>query len=141
MNVHIGMDADDYDDWENNTESQAYQWRHDVEYVMTQTGLERTDKLKDDDENNDNDNSNQTIEQFRKSKEQMQIEKEQKLKELQEIDKELQKTDSTSTDSSRYHYRPAAPSAPAKKAGVAEKNTAMSAVPGISDMLMIKFAL
>ncbi len=147
VRVNMGRD-NDFWDWENNMESVSLHWSHDVEYVMTQKGLERTDKVKDEnDDNNDNegDNGNETIEQFRKSKEQMQREKEQKLKELQQIDKELQNADSTRYDSSRYHYRPAAPAelpAPKQKQVKApEKSTATADVPGISDMLMIKFAL
>lgn len=147
MNVHLGINADNFDDWENSIESQGLSWRHDVEYVMTKSGLERVDKEKDDDNDNNSDNSdnsNETIEQFRKSKEQMEHEKEQKLKELQEIDKELQKSDSTRYDSSHYHYQPAKPVASLvkqKKAKAAEKNTSVAVVPGINDMLMIKFAL
>lgn len=137
--VNIHFNGNGYWDWENDMETVAYNWRHNVEYVMTEKGLERVDKSKDEDEN---DNSNETIEQFRKSKEQMEREKEQKLKELQEIDRELQKTDSTHVDSSRYHYQPAAPAAPApKKIPAAQKSIAIADVPGISDMLMIKFAL
>jgi phage shock protein PspC (stress-responsive transcriptional regulator) len=139
-NLNFG-DRDNYWDWENEMESESLHWRHNVEYVMTQKGLERTDKLSDDDDNNNGDNnSNETIEQFRKSKEQMEKEKEQKLKELQEIDKELQKVDSTAVDSSRYHYRPTAPQAPQQKRSE-NKSAAVAYAPGISDMLMIKFAL
>ena len=145
MNVHLGPDADDYDEWESTMESQDYGWRHNVEYVMTAKGLERVDKSKDDDDHNDNnnDNSNETIEQFRKSKEQMEREKEQKLRELQEIERELQKTDTTRVDSNRYRYRPTTPGSKETKA-ITKANggtTAVANVPGISDMLMIKFAL
>ena len=144
-NVRVDMGRhDDYWDWENNMETVSLHWNHNTEYVMTAKGLQRTDRVRDDNENNDNndENSNETIEQYRKSREQMEREKEQKLKELQEIDKELQKGDSTSVDSSRYHYRPSAPAAPKpKKTKVIETNLTTANVPGISDMLMIKFAL
>jgi len=144
MNVHLGVDGDDYDEWERNNETETYGWRHNVEYVMTAKGLERTDKVKDGDESDEN-NSNETIEQFRKSKEQMEREKEQKLKELQEIDRELQRSDSTRTDSTRYRYRGISSRTPQSiKAGSErqiEPNTAFTSVPGISDMLMIKYAL
>ena len=113
---------------------------------MTAKGLERVDKRTDDDDNNNDDNnnennSNETIEQYRKSKDQMEREKEQKLKELQDIDKELQNADST-----RYHYQPATPdtpAAPARKTKAAVmKNTVVADVPnGINDVLLIKFAL
>lgn len=152
VRVNIGRD-DDYWDWENNMETISYRWRHNVEYVMTTKGLQRANQINNEDEDNDNndnnnENSNETIEQFRKSKEQMQREKEQKLKELQQIDKELQNVDSTHVDSSRYHYRSTSPASPGstkpertKRATPAEKSVAKETVSGISDMLMIKFAL
>jgi hypothetical protein len=138
----MGRD-NDYSDWENNEESESFGWRHNVEYVMTNKGLERVDKMKDEDENRD-ENSNETIEQFRKSKEQMEREKEQKLRELQEIDKELQKVDSTAKDSTRYHYRSTVPATTLvhpKKTIKKDEAMAITDVPGISDMLMVRFAL
>jgi len=135
VRVNLGR-GDDYWEWENNMESVSFRWKHNVEYVMTPTGLERVDRLGDDEENNDN--SNETIEQFRKSKEQMEREKEQKLKELQEIEKELQKTDTTINTTPRYRYKPTAPQG---KVMTERENTAMANTTGISDMLMIKFAL
>jgi hypothetical protein len=136
----MGRD-NDFWDWENNMESVSLRWRHDVEYIMTAKGLERVDNLKDDDDNNNNDeNSNETIEQFRKSKEQMQREKEQKLRELQEIDRELQKSDSTLGDSTRYRYKPSTPATPQTKKPK-RTDIASTEVTGLSDMLMIKFAL
>ncbi|MDQ6812737.1 MAG: PspC domain-containing protein [Bacteroidota bacterium] len=142
MSVHLGFNSDNYDSWEDDMETKGYDWRHNVEYIMTAEGLQRVDKSVGENDNNEGDNRNETIEQFRKSKEQMEREKEQKLKELQEIDKELQKTDSAGVDSSRYHYRPSAPPAPrSKRMRVSETSTAAATVPGISDMLMIKFAL
>lgn len=142
MNIHIGVDADNFDEWENNMDSYSLSWRHNVEYVMTQKGLERTDKLNDNNDQDDNDgNSNETIEQFRKSKEDMQREKEQKLKELQEIDKELQ----NANDSTRYHYQPAGQdTAPGKKVKAVVKNTAYinnTVSEPITDIMMIKYAL
>ena len=142
MNVHIGVDADDYDKWESNMESQAYGWTHNVEYIMTEKGLESVNKEIVEDDNNDDDDdndSNDAIEQFRKSKEQMEKEKEQKLKELQEIEKELQK----SSDSTRYRYQPPqSPAVPSKPTAGTAKNSVKLGVPvGISDMLMIKFPI
>jgi phage shock protein PspC (stress-responsive transcriptional regulator)/heme/copper-type cytochrome/quinol oxidase subunit 2 len=140
VRVNMGRD-NDFWDWENNMESVSLRWRHDVEYIMTAKGLERVDNLKDDDDNNNNDeNSNETIEQFRKSKEQMQREKEQKLRELQEIDRELQKSDSTLGDSTRYRYKPSTPATPQTKKPK-RTDIASTEVTGLSDMLMIKFAL
>lgn len=142
MSVHLGINADNFNGWEDDIEAKSYDWRHNVEYVMTQKGLERVNKINaEDDINNEGDNSNETIEQFRKSKEQMKREKEQKLKELQEIDRELQKTDSTRVDSSKYRYKPTPATVFTKNFSQAEKKKPVANVAGISDMLMIKFAL
>ncbi len=157
FSMHFGNSGnDDYWDWGNNMDNTGFRWESNVEYIMTSKGLERTGKSKGDDDNSDNnegnnngddngdDNSNNTIEEFRKSKEQMEREKEQKLKELQEIDRALQ----NKNDSTRYHYQPANPDTSAipgekkRKTKATAKNTAVADVPtGINDVLMIKFAL
>jgi hypothetical protein len=140
-NVHVDLGRhDDYWDWENSMETESLRWRHNVEYIMTEKGLERVDKqVKDEDEDN---NSNQTIEEFRKSRDEMEREKQEKLRELQEIDKELKKTD----DSTRYHYQqpdaPANPPARKTKSTPINKATAMvSSTPfGIHDPLLLTIA-
>ncbi|MGI8635528.1 MAG: PspC domain-containing protein, partial [Segetibacter sp.] len=141
-NVRVSFGRDNDWNWENNFESPSYRWRQNVQYVMTDKGLERADKMREDESDNNN-NSNETIEQFRKSKEQMEREKEQKLKELQEIDRELQRTDSTANDSTRYRYRstPATPATPNRKTKTSDKTITTTNVAGISDMLMVRFAL
>ena len=58
--------------------------------------------------------------------------------ELQEIDRELQKNDSQKERQSRYRYQP---NTTEVKANGFENSTAMVNIPGISDMLMVKFAL
>jgi phage shock protein PspC (stress-responsive transcriptional regulator) len=130
---------DDYWDCENNDESLSLRWRNNVDYVMTEKGLERVDRSKEDDDEHDMENSNEVIEEFRKSREQIEKEKQQKIKELEEIDKELQR----STDSTRYRYRPSAPDS-AQPASRAAKLTAAKKgveVPTtLNDLLMIKFA-
>jgi len=107
-NVHVGFDNGDWD-WDNNyySDQKEERWNHNVEYIMTAKGLERTDKRKDDDNwnNDNNDQHSDAVEEFKKSKEQILKEKEQKLKELKDIDKELQNSD----DSTRYHYQPESP--------------------------------
>lgn len=140
FSMHFGNSGnDDYWDWGNNMDNTGFGWERNVEYIMTAKGLERTDNSNGNDngDSNDDDNSNNTIEEFRKSKEQMEREKEQKLKELQEIDRELQNADST-----RYRYQPAAPAVPKlRKTKSTAKNTEVADVPtGINDLLMIKFA-
>jgi chromosome segregation ATPase len=123
---------------ENGTQS----WKPNVEYIMNAKGLERVDKEADNDNSDEEDNSDETIDQYRKSKEQMEREKEQKLKELQELDKELQNT----TDSTRYRYQPSTMKIPAapkdRRTKTTVKNTIDADVPnGINDLLFIKFAL
>jgi phage shock protein PspC (stress-responsive transcriptional regulator) len=87
---HMDNRGGDWDDeWDNNEN-----WDSNVEYIMTVGGLERVNKI-------DEENPEDAMDEFRKSREQIQKEKEKKLKELQEIDKELKKaSDST------YRYKP-----------------------------------
>ncbi len=141
FSFHMGND-DNYWDWENNMENGTQSWKPNVEYIMNAKGLERVDKEADNDNSDEEDNSDETIDQYRKSKEQMEREKEQKLKELQELDKELQNT----TDSTRYRYQPSTMKIPAapkdRRTKTTVKNTIDADVPnGINDLLFIKFAL
>ncbi len=137
--VHINFDhGDDYWDWENNMDETAYNWHHDVDYVMTATGLERVDKKKDGDEWSDGDdesNDNSALENYKKSKDELERQKAEKMKELEKIEKELQQPDSPA-----YRYKPA-PQAPADKTKSTVKNTNVPAdIPtGMTDLLMIKF--
>jgi prefoldin subunit 5 len=142
VRVHMGHSDNDDRDWENNMESESFNWRHNVEYVMTEKGLQRADKQTDEDD--ENDNSNEAIEEFRKSREQIEREKEQKIKELEEIDRELQKA----TDSTRYRYKSnatdstAVPKREGRKLKPRRDNITDANFPtGINDMLMIKFSL
>ena len=109
-NVHVGFNNDDWD-WDNNyyTDQREERWNRNVEYIMTEKGLERTDKKKDGTEwnNDDNNNQNPAIEEYKKSREQLEKEKLQKEKDLEQIEKEL--NDKKSTDTSHYHYQPEAP--------------------------------
>jgi phage shock protein PspC (stress-responsive transcriptional regulator) len=142
VRVHMGHSDNDDRDWENNMGSESFNWRHNVEYVMTEKGLQRADKQTDEDD--ENDNSNEAIEEFRKSREQIEREKEQKIKELEEIDRELQKA----TDSTRYRYKSnatdstAVPKQEGRKVKPRRDNITDANFPtGINDMLMIKFSL
>ena len=138
----FNRDNENYWDWGNDRNNSGFNWRSNIEYVMTQKGLERVDKSYNDEDNmnnneEDNDNSNKTLEDFRKSKEQMERQKEQKLKELQEIDKELQQSDST-----HYHYQPSVPGVPKRRKTTFSTSAAVATVPErINDVLFIKFAL
>ncbi|MDE3142886.1 MAG: PspC domain-containing protein [Bacteroidota bacterium] len=97
---HFGFMWDDQDmDWNYYDDQQEEKWRNNVEYIQTAKGLERVDKQSDDEDGN-------SIEDFKKSKEQILRDKEQKLRELKEIDKQLQ---DSPADSSKYHYQPDTP--------------------------------
>ena len=102
-NAHISIGWDDEDwGWNYYNDQQEEKWRNNIEYIQTAKGLERVDKQNDDEEN---DNSSNSIEEYKKSKEQILKDKEQKLRELKEIDKQLE----VPADSSKYHYQPEAP--------------------------------
>ena len=109
-NTHFNMHFDD-EDWNYYSDQGEERWKSDVQYVQTEKGLSRVDKLSDEEENQDQDNNN-TIEEFKKSKEEILKQKEQKEKELREIDRQLQ----IPADSTKYHYHQDAPAKPAKKA-------------------------
>lgn len=138
--VHVDFnDHDDYWDWENNNETKALDWRHNVEYVMTEKGLERVNKSQSDynsDEDYGDDNGNENaLDNYRKSKEQLLKEKEENIKKLQQIENELKKN----TDSGGYRYQPNPPAAPKEPK---TKNAVTAEVPNtLTDMLMIKYAL
>ncbi len=134
--THISVDWD-HDDWpwDYYSDQNEEKWRSNVEYIQTEKGLERVDRQKDDE---DNDNSNKTLDEFKKSKEQILREKEQKLRELKEIDKQLD----TPADSSKYHYQPEAPKKTENKKAVQSANLKLrnSEFPSISnDLLMMRF--
>jgi len=139
-NARVNFGFDDDWNWRNyDDEDGAQNWRHDVEYIMTTKGLERTDRQKDDDSynsSNDKDNTSNTLQEYKKSKEQLQKEYERKQKEVEELKKEL---DKPAVDSTRYHYRP---EAPGKLKSSAELNIPNNDLPiGINDLLMTKFSI
>ena len=84
----------DDEDWNNRYEN----WSSDVEYIMTPGGLERTNRMANDDENADDES---TINKYKKSKEDLQKEYDKKQKEAEELKKELNKP----IDSSKYQYK------------------------------------
>ena len=143
VKVHFGRD-DDFWDWEDNHETVSFRYNHNVEYVMTEKGLERVNKKKhnwEDDNDDDDAKRNDALEEFKNSREKMEREKQQKLRELEEIDRELKKT----IDTTGYPVTPE--SQPRKVTDkkpkqIARRNVPDTAVPnGINDLLMIKFAL
>jgi len=93
-------DGFDGDDWERNVDTEAFDYDHDVEYIMTPTGLERVDGVKT--SNNDNEDPEQLksrLEELKREKEKIEndLKKtwEQKQKEADEIKKQLDKTKDT----------------------------------------------
>ena len=134
--MSVGWDDEDWG-WNYYSDQNEEKWRSNVEYIQTEKGLERIDRQKDDE---DNDNSNKTLDEFKKSKEQILREKEQKLKELKEIDKQLD----TPADSSKYHYQPEAPKKSDNKKTVQSANVNLrnTELPVISrDLLMMRFSI
>ncbi len=88
VRVNLGRGNNNWD-WEDDQESRSYSWRHNVEYVMTETGLERVDKVRETDEYGEPDND--VLEQYRKSREELEKERLQKQRELDDLNRELQK--------------------------------------------------
>ena len=131
--VRVDFGRDDYWDWEDHAETEAYRWRHDVEYIMTPTGLERVDKKADDE---DGGSSSDVIEDYRKSREQIEREREQKLRELDELNRELEKSADSSAikaDTGTYRYTPRVRST----ARVAMKKAGEDFPTGIRNLMMI----
>ncbi len=94
-NFHFGSGRNEWDfdeDWSDKYEN----WSSDVEYIMTVGGLERVEKW----DNNENTDNN-TVEKFKKSKEELQKEYDKKQKEAEELKKELD----SPIDSTRYRYK------------------------------------
>jgi phage shock protein PspC (stress-responsive transcriptional regulator) len=134
FHIRIGNNWDDEGwDWRYYENTREERWNHNVEYIMTEKGLQRTDKVNEDESDN---SSNNAIDEFKKSKEQILREKEQKLRELQEIDKQLQ----DGSDSTRYHYQPDKQKKvePLKKQSAQNNKTNIES--GI-DLLMMKFTM
>ncbi len=146
--MDFGWEMND-DDWDRDYDnSGGYGWDRGVEYIMTKTGLQRTDGKdehveNDQDEDNNSDTTN-VLQQYQKSRDQLEKAREEKQKQLEEIDQELQK----SKDSTRYHYQPvkpmppAAPAKPGKPVAmrVADKGSNEMAF-NVSTILMGKFTL
>ncbi|WP_153798284.1 PspC domain-containing protein [Foetidibacter luteolus] len=106
--AHFGWD-DDWN-WRDNYFENAFNWNHDVEYIMTNDGLKRVDGKDNDDQHNDD--YNNKLDDYKKSREELERELEQKQqefdekkKEMEEMKKELEKQ----VDSTRYRYQPSTP--------------------------------
>lgn len=95
--IHTGRGDWDFDeDWNND-----YGWSSDVEYVMTQGGLERLDKKDQDKTDDGSGDDNNAVEKYKKSKEELKKEFEKKQKEAEELKKELEKP----VDTTKYRYQ------------------------------------
>jgi hypothetical protein len=93
-------DGFDGDDWERNLDTEAFDYDHDVEYIMTPTGLERVDGVKtSNDDNEDPEQLKSRLEELKREKEKIEndLKKtwEQKQKEADDIKKQLDKTKDT----------------------------------------------
>lgn len=109
-NFHISS-RNHYDwDFEQEWDSNDYEdWSSDIEYIMTASGLERTHKKAEEnnDYNNDDDTKNDAVEQYKKSREDLQKELERKRKETEELQKELDKKPVDTTTAPKYKYQKA----------------------------------
>ena len=93
-------DGFDGDDWERELDTEAFDYDHDVEYIMTPTGLERVDGVKTSNNNNeDPEQLKSRLEELKREREQIEndLKKtwEQKQKEADDIKKQLDKTKDT----------------------------------------------
>ena len=101
-NVHVdfGWDMNEWE-WKRDNGSETYDLNRNVEYIMTKNGPQRVDgKTSNDVEQNDENNN--TLDEFKRNKEELEKEREQKIKDLQKIDEELK----NNVDSTRYQYKP-----------------------------------
>lgn len=141
--VSLNIGDDDFWDWENNMETRSYNWRHNVEYVMTTEGLERVVKKVGERDNEDEDedwrdDSRSAIEAFRRSKEEMQREKEEKLRELREIEEELRKTED---DSSRYKFEQQVPPRTKSTNVNVNLNNTSEQMDNVTDLLFVQYSI
>lgn len=107
-NFHINS-RHRYDwDFEEEWNSNDYEdWSSDVEYIMTETGLERTNKKPEETStSDDNETHNDAVENFKKSREELEKEIEKKQKETEELKKQLDKPVDTTT-APKYKYQKA----------------------------------
>jgi phage shock protein PspC (stress-responsive transcriptional regulator) len=100
--IDMGHNSDG--EWDEDWNGEYQYWNADVEYIMTESGLERTDKAKKREEVGDEQrDENSAIENYKKSKEDLQKEYDKKRKEAEDLKKELDKP----VDSTRYQYKKA----------------------------------
>jgi hypothetical protein len=95
----IMNDGFDGDDWDRNLDTEAFDYDHDVEYIMTQTGLERVDGVRESNDSEDPEALKNRLDELKREKEKIEnnLKKtwEQKQKEADDIKKQLDKTKDT----------------------------------------------
>ena len=133
--------GNDYWDWEDNEETRALSWKRNVEYVMTATGLERVDKVRELDNDEEVNDGSEVLEQYRRSREELEKERLQKQQELDDLNRELQKPVDTlrrRADSARYKYSQASVVKPASATATQldEHNTS----PALHNVIMMAYA-
>jgi phage shock protein PspC (stress-responsive transcriptional regulator) len=112
-NIHIGFDNDDDWDWRNYNNQRNESWRSNVEYIMTEKGLKRTDNNEELSNDTNDNNTEDLLNDIQQKKDALQKQKEQKLKELENIDKALQ--EKVDSNNSKYHYQKEIPKKEAPK--------------------------
>lgn len=100
--THSGFimnDGFDGDDWDRDQDTEAFDYDHDVEYIMTPTGLERVDGVRESNDTEDPEALKSRLEELKREKEKIEndLKKtwEQKQKEADDIKKQLDKTKDT----------------------------------------------
>lgn len=123
INTRNNWDWDFEEEWNRNDYEE---YSSDVEYIMTEKGLDRVNKKNQDDnqgfDDSDNNSENDAVEKFKKSKEELQKEYDRKQKEVEELKKEMDKPLDTS-NAQKYRYQKATSYniAPDTKAATEEK--------------------
>jgi len=86
--VHIDFNDDNWRWRGDYSEDGEYYWESDKEYIMTEKGLERTNKSAFEDEDNNSDN----LEKYKRSREELEREIEEQQREIEEKKRELQRS-------------------------------------------------
>jgi phage shock protein PspC (stress-responsive transcriptional regulator)/heme/copper-type cytochrome/quinol oxidase subunit 2 len=91
--IDLGNDDEWSYDWDDNNNEQR--WKHEVEYIMTQNGLQRTAKQTDNNFDEDED-YNSKLKNYQKSKEELKMELEEAERKAKELKEQL---NNSATDS------------------------------------------
>jgi heme/copper-type cytochrome/quinol oxidase subunit 2 len=125
------------DNWDNdwyNDEDGEQHWQHDVEYIMTEKGLKRTDNKKEDYNNDEEGTTDSKLKQYKKSKDDLQKEYDETQRKAEQLKKELA---NPPADSSKYKYEPSKP----KKVATPVKTTVKENNFLMNNILSIRYSI